>query len=61
MKDFPTYFTSEHALSMTMRDYFAAKVMQYWMTNPMSSMNIENMCKGAYQVADAMMKAREAK
>lgn len=61
MKDFPTYFTSEHALSMTLRDYFAAKVMQYWMTNPMSSMNIENMCKGAYQIADAMMKAREAK
>ena len=27
MKEFPTYFTSEHALSMTMRDYFAAKAM----------------------------------
>jgi len=25
---FPTYFTGEHALSMTLRDYFAAKAMQ---------------------------------
>ena len=24
---FPTYFTSEHAMSMTLRDYFAAKAM----------------------------------
>jgi hypothetical protein len=24
---FPTYFTGEHALSMTLRDYFAAKAM----------------------------------
>ena len=24
---FPTYFTEEHAVSMTLRDYFAAKAM----------------------------------
>lgn len=44
---------------MDLRDYFAAKVMQYWMANPMSSMHIENMCKGAYQIADALMEARK--
>ena len=31
----PTYFTDQHAISMTLRDYFAAKALpicyQYWM------------------------------
>ena len=45
---------------MDLRDYFAAKVMQYWLTYPMaSSVHVENMCKGAYHIADEMMKARE--
>lgn len=43
---------------MDLRDYFAAKVMQYWLCNPIDNFQIENLCKGAYQVADAMMKAR---
>lgn len=64
MKAFPTVTTNNegnevHCGGMDLRDYFAAKVMHYWLTNPMSSMHIENMCKGAYQIADAMMKARE--
>jgi hypothetical protein len=59
--EFPTYFSSKHALSMELRDYFAAKVMHYWLTHPMSTIHIENMCKGAYQVADAMMEARKEK
>jgi hypothetical protein len=50
-------FTVENP-GMDLRDYFAAKVMHYWLSNPMSSMQIENMCKGAYQIADEMMKER---
>ena len=46
---------------MDLRDYFAAKVMHYWLTYPMTSIHIENMCKGAYHIADEMMKAREQK
>ena len=44
---------------MDLRDYFAAKAMHYWLCNPINDIQIENLCKGAYQVADAMMKARE--
>ena len=51
----------KQSYGMELRDYFAAKVMHYWLANPMSSMQIENMCKGAYQIADAMMVAREKK
>ena len=56
--DVPTYFTNNHAVSMTLRDYFAAKAMQglvaYNNTNPFE------ISKAAYVVADAMLKAREA-
>ena len=44
---------------MDLRDYFAAKVMQYWLCNPIDITRIEKLCENAYQVADAMMKARE--
>jgi len=44
---------------MDLRDYFAAQVMHYWLCSPINNQQIENLCKGAYQVADAMMKARE--
>lgn len=45
---------------MTLRDYFAAKAMQAFITSP----NLEvfedaRVAAGAYLVADAMMKARE--
>jgi len=42
-----------------LRDYFAAKAMHYWLCNPINDIQIENLCKGAYQVADAMMEARK--
>lgn len=58
-KHFSDYHDNDNMNGMDLRDYFAAKAMQYWMSNPMSSMHIENMCKGAYQIADEMMKARE--
>ena len=57
MKDFPTYFTSEHALSMTMRDYFAKEAMRFqtWFRDT----DNEYSAKQCYKIADAMMKARE--
>jgi hypothetical protein len=63
------YFTKDHAVSMTLRDYFAAKAMQAllnsdeWRENldvdkeiPPSAFTAD----AAYHMADAMMKAREA-
>lgn len=62
MKAFPWHEGFEKEAGMDLRDYFAAKVMQYWLTYPMtSSTHIENMCKGAYIIADEMMKARKQK
>ena len=66
MKAFPTDVPSpdgrrraNYDSGMDLRDYFAAKVMQYWLCNPINNMQIEKLCKGAYQVADAMMEARK--
>ena len=65
MKAFPTLnWVHQHGQppndeGMDLRDYFAAKAMHYWLCNPINNQQIENLCKGAYQVADAMMKARE--
>jgi hypothetical protein len=56
-----TYFRDDHAVSMTLRDYFAAQAMQ--------SMNMREdyidtpanvIALDSYELADAMLKAREA-
>ena len=52
-----TYFTEDHAVSMTLRDYFAAKAMQALIDNDGLFFEIPTQ---AYAIADAMMKAREA-
>ena len=66
MKAFPTgktgdknhdFYVSQDG--MDLRDYFAAQAMQYWLSNPIDNRQIEKLCEGAYQIADAMMKARE--
>jgi hypothetical protein len=44
---------------MTLRDYFAAKAMQGILADP-STPEIMDIAGAAYEVADAMMKAREA-
>ena len=46
---------------MTLRDYFAAKAMQGFCANPANrdALPVE-IAKGAYLVADAMLKARVA-
>ena len=61
MKDLqPAFPCEDHGLlGMTLRDYFAAKAM--WMKFGASnqSLELEQMAKVCYQMADAMMEARE--
>jgi hypothetical protein len=47
---------------MTLRDYFAAKAMQGLVagSNPEHSINLHGAAEWAYNMADAMLKAREA-
>jgi len=44
---------------MTMRDYFAAKAMQSFATTDRMLWSNERMAAEAYDVADAMLKARK--
>jgi hypothetical protein len=46
---------------MTLRDYFAAKVMQGMMANGqvLKLVSDETLASAAYEMADAMLKARE--
>jgi len=57
--DVPTYFTNNHAISMTLRDYFAAKAMQTMLGWDNDHTNWESYAKDAYKMADAMLKARK--
>lgn len=62
MNEKPTHFTDNHAVSMTLRDYFAAKALQNFRDQIGSQSGqewFEQIAKGAYRMADAMMKARE--
>jgi hypothetical protein len=47
---------------MTLRDYFAAKAMQAFLSDPewRQEMDFEDTTHAAYHMADAMLKAREA-
>ena len=45
---------------MTLRDYFAAKAMQGLVTGTTTIPTAEKFAEVAYQLADAMLKAREA-
>jgi hypothetical protein len=44
---------------MTLRDYFAAKAMQYWLSYPINLEDADRCARNAYSMADAMLKARE--
>jgi len=46
-------------VGMTLRDYFAAAVLQGNLIEPTA--NNDDVAKWAYSLADAMLKAREAK
>ena len=54
---FPAQFWDERATGMTLRDYFAAKAMQGILFEGLPP---EETAKNAYEMADAMLKAREA-
>ena len=51
-----------HISGMTLRDYFAAKAMQGMFASSLVPQNVTNeeLSTEAYNVADAMLKAREA-
>ena len=52
---------STHESGMTLRDYFAAKVMQgICASDPVSTMTNERIAAESYDLADAMLKEREA-
>lgn len=61
--DFPAYPVKNayewQAHGMTLRDYFAAKAMQGFLTRP-GSVDPKQDAALAYVMADAMLKAREA-
>lgn len=44
---------------MTLRDYFAAKTMQYWLCHAVDLADADRCARNAYLMADAMLKARE--
>lgn len=54
----PVYFTEDHAAAMTLRDYFAAKAMQAYLTAPDTGWEFDALAGAAYQMADAMLKER---
>ena len=65
----PTHFTDKHALSMTLRDYFAANAMQAMLTSPEFLLVVtadealggnakERVAKLSFAYADEMLKAR---
>jgi hypothetical protein len=49
------------AEGMTLRDYFAAKAMQSELVGGVHSDNFDVTAKRAYEMADAMLRAREVK
>lgn len=44
---------------MTLRDYFAAKAMQAYLTAPDTGWDFNELSRAAYEQADAMLNARE--
>ena len=59
----PTHFTDKHALSMTLRDYFAAMALQGLLANPKLAEAIKKqeswVEESAWQWADRVLKLRE--
>ena len=58
---FPTLADNGHAMNqdgMTLRDYFAAKAMQAYLTAPDTGWEFDEVAGAAYEMADAMLKER---
>jgi hypothetical protein len=66
MSEVPTAFPWTHdnvtCTGMTLRDYFAARALQCWVagTDHTRPFDYSRVVSSAYEIADAMMKAREA-
>ena len=56
---FPAQFFDERATGMTLRDYFAAKAMQGFLSTVKVDCPDDLIAIDAYNLADAMLKARE--
>jgi hypothetical protein len=56
---FPNNFLAEDRRGMTLRDYFAAKAMSYWLCIPIDKEQLNKVATESYKVADAMMEARK--
>jgi len=56
----PVYLTADHAINMSLRDYFAAKAMEGMMADGQVTKLVGDLdlAKTAYEMADAMLKAR---
>ena len=52
----PTTGLTNISVGMTLRDYFAAKAMQFFVNEDMPNNEIAEFC---YQLADAMLEARK--
>ena len=62
-KAFPRSVSNSGQYGMTLRDYFAAKAMQGMLSGLLADgmdLGWSDVATNAYQMADAMMKAREA-
>ena len=56
---FPTYHEFDPHRGMTLRDYFAAKAMAAYWSDPHVACDQKTAAAWAYEMADAMLKARE--
>lgn len=54
-KELQTYFTADHAISMTLRDYFAGQALSKQSGENSTTATVEY----CYELADAMLKERE--
>jgi len=54
----PTYFTAEHAMSMTLRDYFAGQAMRGFMHQEFTAPTYKQIADACYKLADAMLEAK---
>ena len=55
----PTYLTSEHAMSMTLRDYFAAQSLKGFIQEDFHTPTHKQIAEACYKLADAMLEARK--
>ena len=55
---FPNNFTIDNFKGLTIRDYFAAKALQGLISEPTLTATMDEFANRAYQIADAMLKAR---